>query len=38
MLYRAYVSHFRAVRQGITTAAAIGTAIALGYLILWVRL
>lgn len=38
MIHRAYFSHYRVVREVITTAVTIGTAMLFGYLILWARL
>jgi hypothetical protein len=38
MLLRAYFSHYRPVRESIAAGITIGTAMLLGYLILWARL
>jgi hypothetical protein len=38
MIHRAYFSHYRLIRQVITTGIMVGTAILLGTLILWARL
>ncbi len=38
MIDRAYFSHYRAVRAWFTAAGTVGTAILLGYLIVWARL
>ena len=38
MIHRTYLLHYRLVREAITTAATIGTALLVGYLILWARL
>jgi hypothetical protein len=38
MIQRAYFLHYRLVREGITVAVTIGTAVVVSYLILWARL
>ncbi len=38
MFHRAFFLHYRAIREAITVAVALGAALLLGYLILWVRL
>ena len=38
MIRRAFFLHYRVVREAITVVVAIGTAVLLSYLILWMRL
>jgi hypothetical protein len=38
MIHRTYFLHYRVVREAVTTAVTIGTALLLSYLILWARL
>jgi hypothetical protein len=38
MIQRTFFLHYRAVSEAISTAAMIGTALLIGYLILWARL
>jgi len=38
MLQRVYYSHYRTAREVITTGITVGTAMLMGYLILWARL
>ncbi len=38
MILRAFFLHYRMVREAITTVVAVGTAVLLSYLILWMRL
>jgi len=38
MIHRLYFSHYLAIREVILTGITVGTALLLGYLILWARL
>jgi hypothetical protein len=38
MIHRAFFLHYRLVREAVTSTVTIGTALLLGYLILWARL